>query len=180
MTELFRAFLADFYRLSYFDIFLLLSVFSWGYLSVLERRLAYSSGRLLSAALPLLWMGILLYTTLGSRDAGGGSVNLVPFHTYMEVRNGGNPEIYRSNFMNVVLFFPGGFFLGCSLPERRSPFLKLLLSILLFCAFSAGIEYLQYTHSLGRTEIDDVIHNTLGALLGSLVPGLRQLCKSHK
>ena len=47
--------------------------------------------------------------TIGNR--GGGSdyqINLVPFHTYREVLNGGNPEILRSNFMNVILFYPAG------------------------------------------------------------------------
>jgi glycopeptide antibiotics resistance protein len=35
-------------------------------------------------------------------------------------------------------------------------------------ALSAGIEFLQYHFCLGRCEIDDVIHNTAGALLGCL------------
>ena len=40
--------------------------------------------------------------------------------------------------------------------------------VIALTAMSAGIEFLQYHFALGRCEIDDVIHNALGALLGSL------------
>ena len=44
--------------------------------------------------------------------------------------------------------------------------LSVPVTFVLACLFSAGIEYLQYLYSLGRCEVDDVIMNTLGALLG--------------
>lgn len=34
--------------------------------------------------------------------------------------------------------------------------------------FSGVIEYVQFFYALGEPEMDDVIHNTLGALLGTL------------
>ena len=43
-----------------------------------------------------------------------------------------------------------------------------VLVVILFGAMSAGIEYGQYIWQLGRVEIDDVIHNTAGALAGSV------------
>ena len=44
--------------------------------------------------------------------------------------------------------------------------LSVPVTVVLACLSSAGIEYLQYRYSLGRCEVDDVIMNTLGALLG--------------
>lgn len=49
---------------------------------------------------------------------------------------------------------------------------------------SIGIEYAQYRFGLGLAEVDDVIHNALGAMLGALARSiplrkLRVLLKSR-
>lgn len=110
-----------------------------------------------------------IYTTLGTRTGGGNlQVNLIPFHSYREVLAGGNPEIFRSNFMNAVLFYPAGLLATALLPEKWPGWCRCVLVVLLLGALSVGIEYAQYFWRLGRVEIDDVIHNTAGALAGSL------------
>ena len=117
----------------------------------------------------LAWLAVLAYATVFSRPAGDyGIPNLTLFHSYREVDNGGSWEILLSNYMNIMLFFPGGLFLSAALPGRWHPLIRLLLTVLFFLLFSAGMEYLQYRFCLGRVEVDDVFHNTLGALAGSL------------
>lgn len=123
---------------------------------------------LVAIALLIVTAGAI-YTTLGNR--GGGEtlhVNLTPLHSYREVLNGGNPEIYRSNFMNAVLFYPIGLLATALLPKKWSGILRRILTIIFCIMLSARIEYLQYTFSLGRCEIDDVIHNVLGGCIGSV------------
>lgn len=83
--------------------------------------------------------------------------------------NGGNREIYRANYVNAVLFFPSGLLGFEMLPKCWSEGWKWLLTTVLLALFSACIEYAQYRHGLGLAEVDDVIHNTLGALLGATV-----------
>ena len=132
----------------------------------------------LTAGVFFLWLGAMAYTTLGNRDPGDLNVlSLVPFHSYREVLAGGNIEILRSNFMNAALFFPGGVVLGALLPKRWPLWGKLILGTLLLGAVSAGVEYVQYTHGLGRVEIDDVIHNVLGAVLGLCAGGVQPVRK---
>lgn len=117
---------------------------------------------------------VIVYFTIFARD--GGDLlqhNFVPFHSYREVQNGGNIEIYRSNFMNVVLFYPAGLLATSLLPRKWPGWCRCLLVVLVLTAMSAGIEFLQYHFALGRCEIDDVIHNALGALLGVLASMLR-------
>ena len=112
---------------------------------------------------------VIAYSTVFARD--GGDLlqhNFVPFHSYREVQNGGNIEIYRSNFMNVVFFYPAGLLATSLLPKKWPGWCRCLLVVFILTAMSAGIEFLQYHFALGRCEIDDVIHNALGALLGSL------------
>lgn len=122
------------------------------------------------AGVLLALLTVMVYTTLGNRSGDGDVVHVfTPLHSYREVWNGGNPEIYRSNFMNVVLFYPAGLLATSLLPRRWPGWRRCLLVVLVLAAMSAGIEFLQYRFCLGRCEIDDVIHNTVGALLGSLV-----------
>ena len=115
------------------------------------------------------WIALVLYATIGDRTGGDtAQINLIPFHSYREVMQGGNPEIYRSNFMNAVLFYPAGLLAVVLLPETWPGWCRCALVVLLFAAVSAGIEYAQYLWQLGRVEMDDVLHNTAGALAGGL------------
>lgn len=129
----------------------------------------YRLFRPLCAAVFAVWLGAMVYTTLGSREAADREIlSLVPFHSYREVLAGGNIEILRSNFMNAALFFPGGILLGALLSRQWPGWCRVLLGTVLLAALSAGVEYVQFTRALGWVEIDDVLHNTLGALLGLL------------
>ena len=117
----------------------------------------------------VLWIMVALYTTIFSRSSGIESAwAAVPFHSYREVLSGGNPELLRSNLMNVVLFAPAGLLAGALLPDRWPMKRRLLWVGGIFCLFSLGIEMTQYRLAMGQAEIDDVIHNTLGAVIGCL------------
>lgn len=117
----------------------------------------------------LAWIAVLVYATVLSRPVEQyGLPNLIPFHSYREVNSGGSWEILLSNYMNILLFFPGGLFLSAILPKHRHWLLRVLLSVVFFGLLSAGMEYCQYYWQLGRVEIDDVLHNALGALVGGI------------
>lgn len=115
----------------------------------------------------LIWAAVVLHTTVWSRNGGGEyHVQWIPFHSYRAVLTGGNPEILRSNFMNVLLFFPVGLLFAGQM-SRHGTFGKHLVStVLVFSLFSLGIELAQFSLGLGMGEVDDVLHNTLGAMLG--------------
>ena len=113
-------------------------------------------------------MTAIFFSTLGRQGTGDYHVYLIPFHTYRDVMNGANPELYRSNFMNAALFYPAGLLLTALLPRKWPGWCRCLLTAVLFGSMSGAIEYAQYRYALGNVEIDDVIHNTAGALAGSL------------
>lgn len=128
-------------------------------------------------ALGLILTGFVaaaLYVTVLSRAPGTErELFLIPFHSYRELAAGGNREILRSSFMNVILFYPLGLILSAVLPERWPRWTRVLAALAALTAFSAGLEYAQYALALGRVEIDDVIHNALGAGCGALVSCIR-------
>ena len=119
------------------------------------------------SSLLMLWAVIIFFGTLAQRSEGSASAPvLMPFASYYAVLHGGNREIWRTNFMNAVLFYPAGL-LGCEvLPGARRGWKTALVTVL-SALVSIGIEYTQYRFGLGLAETDDVIHNALGTLLGA-------------
>ena len=86
--------------------------------------------------------------------------NFAPLWSYESIQNG-HLELIAENAMNVVAFFPIGFLLGCSF--RRMCLWKV---IMIGTCLSATVEGLQFYYKRGFSEVDDVIHNTIGCLLG--------------
>ena len=99
----------------------------------------------------------------------------IPFHSYRKLLATGVFEIIRTNFMNIVLFYPAGFLTASLLPEGWLCRQKLLTVGVLFALFSLSIELGQFYYALGEPEIDDVIHNTIGAVCGTIPIILRNI-----
>lgn len=164
----------QFYCLPIRDILVLMAVATWCFLRLRLQFRNHMLWKFFHGAAFLGFTAVILYLTVTTRENASSSVlSLVPFHSYREVLDGGNPEILRSNFMNAVLFYPSGLLMASLLPERWPRWCRVLLITLLFAGLSAGVEYLQFTRGMGLAEMDDVLHNSLGALLGacgSLIP----------
>ena len=152
---------------------LLLAV--WGALSA---RVAERHWRLGNLALLLVSAAVILYATLFSRAEGSGGLILTPFAAFSAAWQ--QPELYREMLMNVFLFFPLGLTLSNALPRRWNYRRRIGVTVLAGCLLSAGIEYAQYRFALGLAETDDVLCNTLGALLGSASLLAAHAIESHK
>ena len=116
----------------------------------------------------MIWSYGAAYATILGREPGAAMEFGTLFRSYRQVLAGGNPELLRSNFMNVLLFFPGGLLLGAILPDRWPRWARMLTAMLGFGAMSLAIERFQYLWLLGNAEADDILHNTLGAVLGAM------------
>lgn len=117
----------------------------------------------------IIWIAAILWITLLSRSPNPThTAKLIPFHSYRELFATGVSEIIRTNFMNVALFYPAGLLTVSLFPKRWQLRRKILSAGILLAMFSLSIEYIQFSCALGEPEMDDVIHNTLGALLGTL------------
>lgn len=110
------------------------------------------------------YIAAVLWITLFSRIGEGYRGFLLPFHSYVEILKG-NWKFLLENIGNVVLFIPLGValkWLGVG-DVKRAAIVGLLASLL--------IETTQFTFSLGTFECDDLIHNTLGAVIGAWCAG---------
>ena len=108
---------------------------------------------------------IILYATILTRTHGNYELIITPFATFAAAQQ--QPEFYREMLMNVFLFFPLGLTLSNALPRKWHHWSRIILTTLVGCILSVGIEYAQYRYALGVAEVDDVICNTLGAFVGS-------------
>ena len=107
----------------------------------------------------------ILYATILNRTPGNYELIPTPFATFTAAQQ--QPELYREMLMNVFLFFPLGLTLSNALPQKWHRWGRIILTTLIGCILSAGIEYAQYRCALGLAETDDVICNALGAFIGS-------------
>ena len=156
-------------------LFMVLALAVWGGSPAHVAAKRWRRGNLILAA---LMAGAILYATILTRSEGSTGLILTPFATFTAARQ--QPELYREMLMNVFLFFPLGLTLSNALPQKWHRWLRIILTTLVGCALSAGIEYAQYRYALGLAETDDVICNTLGAFLGAASLLAAHAIEKHK
>ncbi len=128
----------------------------------------YRSGRLKiyqAIALPVLvfYISFVLTITLIERvPADCAKYELSLFWSYRSILDG-NRDLIEENVLNVVLFMPFGVLLPALL---RKP---LWISVVSGIALSAFIEITQLITYRGLFEFDDIVHNTLGTVLGIFI-----------
>ncbi len=106
-------------------------------------------------------------TVLGRSDYSYYRYKTYPFWSYVAILNG-EESLIRENLLNVALFVPIGFLLCCLLDRR-----KWRIALMFGFGLSVCIELLQLVWKRGTCEFDDVLHNTLGCLLGfAIVKGM--------
>lgn len=82
------------------------------------------------------------------------------FWTYKAIQ-AGQTDLRAEIFWNVVLFIPIGILVSMMLSKKRK-----WLSIIIGFLMSAGIELTQLLLHRGLFEFDDMVHNTLGTVIG--------------
>lgn len=144
-------------------IFILILIPFWAFLMFLLRKQRLLV-RILNSILCFLAFSAILFTTLFRGEGQHGAPILLPLYSLIEAQK--HREMYRSLLMNVLLFVPFGLTLPFTLPEKWT--CRALLSIVIAAMLSIYVEAAQFIFRLGRAEIDDVLMNTLGAVLGTL------------
>ena len=152
-----------------------IAVVVWGYLRTKVQRRRWTIANLVLSCVVAI---AILYATILTRTPGDYKPILTPFATFTAALQ--QPELYREMMMNVFLFFPLGLTLSNALPRKWHRWLRIILTTLVGCAFSVGIEYAQYRYALGMAEVDDVICNTLGTFVGSTSLLAAHAIEKHK
>lgn len=83
-----------------------------------------------------------------------------PFWSYKAIQES-REDLLAENIMNVVVFVPVGLLIGIAFKQ-----VTWWKAFLIGCGISVTIESLQFFLMRGFSELDDVMHNTLGCLIG--------------
>jgi len=134
----------------------LLSVFCLGLVIFIAWKgfktgLRYSAVLLLVEYIFLLFCSTVIFRATGETR----QYDFHPFWSYSR------PDLLVENIMNVVVFIPVGLLLGIAF--KKMTWWKALL---IGCGISVTIETLQFFFLRGFSEVDDVMHNTVGCLIG--------------
>lgn len=131
----------------------------------------------------ILYCGVMLWLLFGQRMEGikisiclgfsGENLNLVPFETvrlyWRLLQRGATEELLRHAMINlagnVVVFIPLGWFLPCIWPKMRGFFKTVLTAAVSVCL----VEICQYITNLGSCDIDDLLLNLVGVILGYVI-----------
>lgn len=101
---------------------------------------------------------LVLCSTILFRDSSiGMKYFFQPFGTYLRLDN----RVLAQNIMNVILFIPIGFLIGGTLKKKH-----LVKAVAIGLFLSQSIEAVQLITRRGVCNIDDIIHNTMGCVIG--------------
>ena len=132
----------------------------------LRTGLRWSSVLLLIEYIFLLFCSTVIFRPTGETR----QYDFHPFWSY------DRPELLVENIMNVLVFIPVGMLL-CVAFKQMSWWKALLIG----CSISITVEALQFCFMKGFSEVDDVMHNTVGCLIGwCMVKGSRLKVKGLK
>ena len=163
MAELFCQYLIDLYQSVPQEVYEgLLSVFCLGAVVIIAfkgfwKGWRYVAGLLLTEYIALLYCSMVICRPY-SEEAGH---DFTPFWSYAAIQEG-RIELIPENVMNAVVFVPVGILLGSLLRVKGSWLIALAVGM----GISISIETKQYFFHRGFAETDDVMHNTIGCLIG--------------
>ncbi len=137
----------------------LLSVFCLGVILFVAWKgfktgVRYSANLLLLEYIFLIFSSTVIFRATGETK----QYDFHPFWSY------DRPDLLIENIMNVVVFIPLGLLLGMAF-KQMTCWKALLIGIFI----SVSVEALQFYFMKGFSELDDVMHNTLGCFVGYVI-----------
>lgn len=142
----------------------LLSVFCLGVVILVAWKgfktgLRYSSILLLMEYVFLLFCSTVFFRVVGMAR----QYDFHPFWSYKAIQEG-RAGLLPESIMNVVVFVPVGLLLGIAFKQ-----MTWWKALLIGCSISITIEALQFWFMKGFSEVDDVMHNTVGCVIGYMI-----------
>ena len=116
----------------------------------------------ISLLIPFMFL-VFSETVLARKPAEIAQIELTPFWTLRIESDSLRREVLSQVAANIIMFVPLGF-LGAWYAKRNA-----IIPVVCLSLFSASIEFLQFVLHIGTAEVDDVISNTAGAIIGAAI-----------
>lgn len=122
--------------------------------------------RAVPALLLVLYLGLVAYLTIFSREEGSRSEVLFDFLMIEKAIKDRSLAPLEHMLVNIVLFIPIGYLFTAVYPRKMNS-ISMIVAVGLM--LSMMIETLQMFLRMGTCDIEDLVANTLGAFLGLIV-----------
>lgn len=142
-----------------FAVFCAVSIF-------LYKRHKFNKSQCFAAILLSLYIVVLLYFTVTGRyshEEYEYQINFFTSYRWFFQYNG--EQVLRQLLINLVMLMPVGFLLPVVINAKHKYLITMALSLLL----TVFIETMQLITKCGSFEIDDIINNFVGAVIGMLI-----------
>ncbi len=129
--------------------------------AIIGRDRRYRKGHAVSVFLLLIYVTTLMSLVFMSREVGQfEGINLKLFSTW------GRTYVTRALFIeNIIMFIP----MGMLLPSAFKRFRKFYKCVFVCFCLTVFIELVQLIFSIGYFELDDIMTNTVGGIIGWLI-----------
>ena len=131
-----------------------------------QKKVMIPTGRLLLCAVFIIYLVVVVGATMlryRMHSFAGGIGEIYPlFYSYKEAWNHFSAREWRNIILNIMMFVPFGFLLPL-VSKKFQVFWKTYLAGFLFTFL---IEITQLLFHLGICELDDLMNNTVGAMIG--------------
>ncbi|CAG9620292.1 VanZ family protein [Sutcliffiella rhizosphaerae] len=154
--------------LAFIAVVVLVILFYFGYFIVYRKLLGGNkkiSKRQLLVGTMLMGYVIMVIgvTFLGSRGSNyQGWIGLSLFNSYREAWHNASVRHWQFVILNIVMFVP----LGTLLPLLHAIFQKIKWTVGVAIIFTLSIESFQYVTGFGIFDVDDLLNNVFGAIIG--------------
>lgn len=141
-------------------------VFLTGYFLVYKKLM--KGTKKLNPSKMALWTILFIYiiivmgATMGDRTPIKESVNLHLFSSYIEAYNSFSLSQWRNIILNILMFVPLGFILPLIFKKCERWYITYSIGLV----GTLFIEILQYVSQRGVFELDDIVNNALGCIIG--------------
>ncbi|MGN0351051.1 MAG: VanZ family protein [Roseburia sp.] len=146
-------------------VFLLVLLIAVIVLGFLYRKKKVRGSQVFAGLLMIVFLGVVFAITVFTRNTGTRKYELELFWSWREIIFHGNRQLLQENLLNLVLLLPAGILLPILCHKRLSWWKGLLFGLVI----SAGIEICQFVLCRGFLDLDDIIHNGVGCMVGCVI-----------
>lgn len=145
---------------------ILIGLFLFGYFVIYKKKMKGTKKLNLSKlglwTIFLIYIIIVMGATLLDRSSGFEGINLHLFSSYIDAYNSFSLVEWRNIILNILMFVPLGFILPLLFNKCRKWYITYLVGL----GATLFIEVIQYISKRGVFELDDIMNNALGCMIG--------------
>lgn len=141
-----------------------------------EPMISMRTSNIVGAMLSLEYSFVFVMTLFDRKVIDNSTSNISVFAPYIKVYTENDTELLLQIIMNITMFIPMGFLMPCCFGVCKKYRWVILITFIL----SLSIECIQGICCIGYFELNDILNNVIGAMIGISIYSLYSKIKKEK